>query len=327
MIILRIITILSLFNTSFSLAESNDKVVKTMKPIVQEVYDTYYAFGNCEAYESADVKSQVTGEIDKITSKQGKEVRKGDFIMSINQKIFNSEYKLAKEAAESNSKDHERNKELYKKKIISDNVFEKSRLTLLSAQSAYDKAHKQLDNAVIKASITGKLSVITHRTGDIVKPGEQLFYIITPKSNKELLLYIPEEIVRKLSNNSSISLGNKDGKIIAISPNASSKGGGNILVRALFQDKEDLLISGSYVTATLKLDSHKATTIPESAIMQGNIGKYLYIVTPDHKIKKLTVETGYRIENMIEVKDLPIDTKVVVLGINKVNVGDKVLEQ
>src|SRR6187402_1964510 len=66
--------------------------VSVVQPIEREVVEWDEYIGRLESPESVEIKARVSGYLDKVHFKEGKEVRKGDLLFTIDRRPYQAEY-------------------------------------------------------------------------------------------------------------------------------------------------------------------------------------------------------------------------------------------
>src|SRR5229473_64211 len=71
-------------------------VVTVVQPVAREVVEWDDYIGRLESPESVEVRARVSGYLDKVHFKEGKEVKKGDRLFTIDPRPYQAEYDRAK---------------------------------------------------------------------------------------------------------------------------------------------------------------------------------------------------------------------------------------
>src|SRR6266700_7587194 len=71
-------------------------VVSVVQPIEREVIEWDDYIGRLESPETVEVRARVNGYLDKVHFKEGKEVKKGDVLFTIDPRPYQAEYDRAK---------------------------------------------------------------------------------------------------------------------------------------------------------------------------------------------------------------------------------------
>src|SRR5260221_13721179 len=67
-------------------------VVSVVQPIAREVIEWDEYIGRLESPESVDVRARVSGYLDKVHFKEGKEVKKGEVLVTIDPRPYQADY-------------------------------------------------------------------------------------------------------------------------------------------------------------------------------------------------------------------------------------------
>jgi RND family efflux transporter MFP subunit len=291
----------------------------------QQVTDYAEFPGRTEAVGSVEVRSRVTGYLDKILFRAGAEVKKDQPLFQIDPRPFKAaldraqgQVALAEATVARLTRDYNRNRPLYLNgslapqdwdKIVGDKMEAEGSLKAQKANAEEQKLN--LEYATIKAPIGGKISrnlitegnlVTTNATvlATIVSTGE--IYAYFDVDENALLRYEAAVRQQKIKPGKDrpglVELTLADGTVV--------KGGtvdyvdvqlkrttGTIQVRATFKDPTGMLKAGQFVRVRLLLgEPHKAVVVPEVAIGLDQGLKYVYVVDDQDKVEYRRVKTG-----------------------------------
>src|SRR6266550_7075813 len=150
-------------------------VVSTLHPVAREIVEWDEYIGRLESPETVEIRARVSGYLDKVHFKEGKEVKKGDLLFTIDQRPYQAEYDRAEaehQRSESQAdlakSDAERAKNLIATKAISQEDFDTKTKTYASALAAVKAAHAALDSAKLNLEFTEVRSPINGRTSRAV---------------------------------------------------------------------------------------------------------------------------------------------------------------
>ncbi len=324
----KIILIAILFSAKITNAEILESVgVVPAKIISYNFQDQFTAVGQCKLEKSKTYHAKVDGTINSISIIQGKNVSKGDILITIDSAIAKAQKSKAEASFESAKSIHERDLSLLAKKIISKEVSDKSKVALEIARADLANANNTYNNMIITAPFDGYVGVVHARTGDDVKMGDYLFSLIA-NGNKTIFVELPETLFGKIDKNSEIFALDIDnnrarGSVLAVSNYLNDNG--TITAKLAFP-YETRIMHGSYVETQIIFNKHRALALPEKTILKNNKGNFVYAISEENKIKQIYVETGTRTDNMIEIasEDLKEGDLVVLEGLTKVYEGVQV---
>ena len=159
--------------------------VSVIQPIAREVVEWDEYIGRLESPETVEIRARVSGYLDKVHFKEGKEVKKGDLLFTIDRRPYQAEFDRAEaehQRAESQAdlakNDAERAKRLIATKAISEEDFDTKTKTYTSALAAVKSAKAALDSAKlnlefteIRAPIDGRISRALVTEGNLISGG------------------------------------------------------------------------------------------------------------------------------------------------------------
>ncbi|MGH9892788.1 MAG: efflux RND transporter periplasmic adaptor subunit, partial [bacterium] len=67
-------------------------VVSVVQPIAREVIEWDEYIGRLESPETVEIRARVSGYLDKVHFKEGKEVKKGDLLFTIDPRPYQAEF-------------------------------------------------------------------------------------------------------------------------------------------------------------------------------------------------------------------------------------------
>lgn len=197
----------------------------------------------------------------------------------------------------------QRNSELIKDKIISQNDFEQSQLEYENAQAVYNSFAKNYSakGQAVLAGISGYIKNIFVSEGQMVEAGTPL---ATISKNKRLLLQanVSQKYFNKLSNITSANFKTTESDSIYNTSQLNGKVvsyGKSAAVNAPFLpivfeiDNAGTIIPGSVAEVFLKSSSiADALVIPVTALIEEQGNFYVYVQTEGESFQKREVKTG-----------------------------------
>src|SRR6267378_3016845 len=164
---------------------SSPPVVSVIQPVSRDIVEWDEYIGRLESPETVEIRARVSGYLDKVHFKEGKEVKKGDLLFTIDRRPYRAEYDRAEadhQRAESQAdlakNDAERAKNLIATKAISAEDFDTRTKTYTSALAAVKSAGAAMDSArlnleftEIRAPIDGRISSALVTEGNLVSGG------------------------------------------------------------------------------------------------------------------------------------------------------------
>ena len=306
------------------------------------------------------VMPQVSGQLMQICVSEGQQVRKGQTLFVIDQRNAQLDLEAAQAnlqaalAQESSAKmEYESNKNLFEKRIVSQYMLDNSANSYKQAQASVAQARAQVNRAkvnlgfcTITASVSGVIGEIPVRTGDQVSPATHLT-ILSGNTTMDAEFSVTESLVEE-----SVSAGltkEDKAKYLASLPDVTfvMKNGteyphkgritsltgvvdavtGSLGVKASFPNPDGHLFSGIQGTVVLPISKKGVMVIPQTAVVKLQDKQQVYKVQADSTATAITVttaDTGNG-EDVIVTSGLSVGDKIVTVGANNVQEGQKVL--
>jgi len=312
------------------------------------------AIGNVEAYQTVQVRSMVSGQIEGVHFKEGQDVSKGQLLFTLDKRPFqavleqtSSALKRDQATAQNNQMQATRYTSLEQQGVISREVADQQRTQAQSTsaavaadQAAVDAAKVQLQYTDIKAPISGRAGAILINLGNLVKANDTPFLVqinqITPIY---VTFSVPENQLEQIRAKVSQRL-----KVMAFPKGTRSSGAageltfidngvdpttGTVKLKATFTNTDRKLWPGEYVDVVMDLSTvRNAVVVPTKAIQSGQQGQYVYVVTPQNTAESRIVTTGGTYEDLTIVsKGIAPGDKVIVEGQIRVAPNSKVAVQ
>ncbi|WP_171294766.1 efflux RND transporter periplasmic adaptor subunit [Acinetobacter populi] len=331
--------------------------VEVLQPQSIEVQQTLA--GRSTAYLSSDVRPQVSGIIKQRLFNEGDYVKAGQPLYKLDDKLFVAAYESAKgdlqkaQAALISAQpkaQHYRNLlkiEAVSKQDVADaeSSLKEYQAAVTSAQAALNTAKINLDYTVIRAPISGQIATSTYTPGALVTAEQttalttiqQLnpIYVDITLSSSELLSLkkqmdngqlqaiskIPVDII--LEDGSTY---NQKGQLQFIGSSVDT-GTGDVKLRALVPNANNLLLPGMYVKAKLPMAvNHQAVLVPQSAVTRNHKGDAVVkLVNAQNKVVEQVIETsGTQNNYWIVSKGIQSGDQLIIDGASQVSSGDSV---
>lgn len=278
--------------------EEQDEEYRTLTIKLQDYTVTRELTAKIETENPAVIRPQITGKITKICVEEGARVKKGQPLIIIDQAPYqaavrNAEAKVASAKAQlTTARQNLEGKEaLYKEHVVGDFDLNKARNSkaeaegaLAEAQADLETARNELSYTVITSPSDGVLSMIEYRLGELVDPSmETELTNVTDPQRLFAYFSMSEKTIHDLADiyNCRVSdlpsvlpevslvtywgkeLSQK-GRITAISGNVDELTG-SFVIRASFENSEDLFRNGSNGTIILPYELKNTIVIPQEA--------------------------------------------------------------
>ena len=319
---------------------SSDIVTVESAPLVQ----TLAVSGPVKAVNSAWVKARVAGELQDLLVREGDYVKAGQVIARVDSTEYQARLRQAQQQAQSAKaqvdiaqRNYDNNRSLVDQGFISKSALETSASNLLAAQASYqaaqsgaDVVQKSLDDAVMRAPISGQVSQRLAQNGERVAVDARVVEIVD-LGQMELEASLSAEDAAKVRPGlvAQITLEGSTqtvaGKVVRINPNTSA--GSRAVVVYLALAPHPLLRQGMFVQGGLSTGTRTAPSLPVSAVRTDKPVTYVQILIGD-KVEHQPVVTGFIGEvngqTMVEVIGLPAGTRAIAGSVGPLLAGTPV---
>ena len=306
----------------------------------RSIIRTYDAPGRVVAKYRVDVLARISGYLTKSYFKEGDFVKAGQTLFQIEPTEFSNSAKMAsanvanlKAQLAYAEKQLARAQELVKNDYIAKSRYDEMlsqrdslRAQLASAQASYNDSQRIMGYTMVKSPVDGRVGIINVTVGNYVTPSSGA--LTTINSTNPIYVTFP------LDSNDYAILANSDGEansnrktelylangekykidgVQDFQDNKVDQSTGTITMRATFQNPNNALIQGEFLT--VKLYANKPSNIPvvpQTAVQENQAGKYVYKLD-DQNLPQLTY---------IKTKGQNGDTWIVEEGLKK---GDRII--
>lgn len=283
-----------------------------------------------EAEAEAQVVAKTSGVVLEILAEEGQTVTR-DQIMA---RLDSERQRLAVRQSEATLRklenDFRRTQELYERKLVGQDAFDRIRFDLDNQKAAFELAKLELSYTEVRAPIAGVVSKRAIKIGNFVNVNQTLFKIddfdpvlaVVNVPEREMGVIAPGQPVRMVVD--AIDGVVFEGVVARVSP-VVDVGTGTFRVTAEFRDPQARLRSGMFgrlsIVHSLRLD---ALVIPRAALLAEGAEAAVYAVVDD-QVRRTPVRLGYVGDGKAEVLEgLSEGTQVVTLGQAAVRDGARV---
>lgn len=318
---------------------------KTMPVELREI-------GTGEAYSSVSVESQVAGIVSSVHYTQGQFVKKGDLLVSLDDRPFVAALDLARANlakdranAELANTQAERYEQLFQSGVVPKEQFDQQVASAAAQKSAVQADEAAVKTAELNVSYCSIYAPIDGQTGSqLVYPGTvvkandvPVLVVINQISPIYVDFSVPQQYLDqiksymkhgKLSVDATTSDNSKpEPGYLTFVNNAVDATTGTILLKGTFANRDRRLWPGEFVNVVLRLAEEKnATVVPAQAVMNGQDGDYLFVIKLDMTVEQRTVKVSRTVngESVITGGEVKPGETVVTDGQLRLSAGTKV---
>jgi len=275
--------------------------------------------GSVTAFNTANIKSRVDGQIMKVNFQEGQTVKEGELLIEIDARPYEVQLEqmqaqLFKDQA--SLRDAKLNYDRYAALIPSGSISQqqvdtqKATVDQLDGQVRTDQA--QIDNAKLQivychitAPFSGRVGLRQVDPGNIVHAADtNPMLILTQLQPIAVIFTLPEDVLptvaqRMKSATLEVDALSRDdqtrlasGKLLTID-NEIDPTTGTAKLKAVFDNKDNRLWPNQFVNANLLLETRKnSTVVPTAAILRGPQGTFVYAVNADNTVEDRAVNVS-----------------------------------
>lgn len=297
-----------------------------------------------------DIRPQVTGFITKVHVDEGQRVHKGQVLFTLDQVQYQAAVEqaqasvnAAQTAVNTAKMTADTKRRLLDKNIISqyeyqlaDNDLQTARASLAQAQAALTTARKNLAYTVVTAPSDGVVGSIPNREGSLASPSSAQ-PLTTVSDNSQIYAYfsLTEKDLLGLTGNGSrtlqaaidsmpdVKLRLADGTIFPNSGKVATVSGvidgstGAATVRALFNNTNGMLRSGSTGAVLIPSTHSNVIVVPQKATFELQDRRFAYVVNDSNVVRSvpITVDANSDGKNYVVTSGLKPGDKIAVEGV------------
>jgi len=321
-------------------------VVEVTKARIGTVVEISESVGTARANESVVITAKQTGNVAIIGFEEGQRVRKDHVLIELENKERRADLDQARaELEQSRAARDEIRQSLDRAKQlrVSGNVTE-ARLDQLESQfraadgrvrsmeARIRSVDARLDDVRLNAPFAGRVGLRQVSIGALVQPGT-VITTLDDVSKIKVDFNVPEIFLGRLKTDLEATAKTSaypgkvfTGKVTAIDTRIDPATR-SVKVNALFDNADDLLKPGLFLSVEIILDRREAVMVAEEAVLAEGIKHFVFVVK-DNKIERREIKLNQRLPGEVEVASgLKADEVVVARGIQRARHGQTVNPQ
>jgi membrane fusion protein, multidrug efflux system len=316
----------------------------------------FTGLGTVTPIYTVTVKSRVDGQLMHVYYTEGKLVREGDPLVEIDPRPYQAqlvqyEGQLIKDQAnlENARVDLARYEQLIGKKAVPEQTLATQRALVVQYEGAVKTDQGQIDSAKlnivyshITAPISGRLGLRLVDPGNYVQAASSTpLAVITQVQPISIIFTLPEDqlapVLQRMHAGQRLQVGvySRDmasrlsAGYLTTLDNQIDQTTGTLKLRAVVDNKNDLLVANQFVNAKLLVQQKRGVTLLPTAAIQRNSQKtYVYVVKPDQTVSVRDVQVGTTESGKTEITSGVEPGEVVVMtGVDTLREGVKVTPQ
>ncbi len=318
-----------------------------------DIIRSFEAPGRVVSKYQVNVLARISGYLQKSFFKEGDFVKAGQTLFLIEPTEYQNASNVAK-ADVANTKAQlayaekqlARAAELVKKDYIAkaqyDNLLaqrDSLKAQLASAQARYNDSNRNLSYTLVKAPVDGRVGIISVTVGNYVSPTSGA--LTTLNSTNPIYVTFPIDSTDYAQLSNADKANNKNRKVELYFPNGIKyefdgkqdfqdnkidQSTGTVTMRATFENPNNSLLHGEFVTVKLYSNNQvKTPIVPQTAVLENQAGKYVYKINDEELPELVYIKTGEQSGKNWTIKEgLKAGDRIITDGLQKVTPGKPV---
>lgn len=254
--------------------------------------------------EEVEVRSEISGKIERIAFREGASVRKGEVLVKINDDELEAQLSRALAREELARQQEERQRHLFEKDLTSKEELDNAVTNLNIAKAEVQLIRAQLKKTEIKAPFDGTLGLRFVSEGSYISPTT---LITTLQDNRRVKVdfAIPERYAGAVRIGDRVLLKTEHSNapltatVYAIESKVDQRTR-TLRMRAQRANSDGRLVPGSFASVELSFKERSTLVIPSYALVPELKGQKVFLYR-DGKAVERRVEIGERTDQSVEV--------------------------
>lgn len=279
--------------------------VEGMLLVPQEFAENLSLTGTLEGDELIEIRSEVSGVVEKINFEEGGKVSKGQVLFRVNDSELRAQLAKTRTAETLAAENERRAQLLLDKEAISQEEYDFAKAELQSAKAETQLVNAQLSKATVRAPFSGTIGLRYISEGTYVTPATPIATLVNTDELK-ITFSVPEKyssqvgVARELIFTTSNSNEEHSAVIYAVEPQVDLATR-TLKMRARIDNREGKLIPGTFANVFLPLEVvEDALMVPAEALIPIQNGKKIFVAR-DGIAKEIEVQTGARTVRDVQV--------------------------
>jgi len=305
------------------------------------IYNEYIA--DIQAVKNVEVRSRLSGFLDKIYVEEGAAVKPGQILFKINDEEYKADFAKATAAlnnaiadAKTVSLEKARTKILVDSNIVSKTDMDLAAAKLKAAESRVAEARSvlqyaktRLSNTLIRSPFAGRIDRIPLKAGSLLEEGALLTSVSDLSavnvyfgiSEKEYLNIVSDSTYNKNNFKKRVKLTLANGELYPHEGNAEfaesefAQNTGSLSLKARFPNPNGFLKHGASGKISVPTETGELLAVHQKSVFEIQDRTYVYVLQKNNTIKMTPFQAGQRVGHFYTVLDgLSTNDKVVFEG-------------
>ncbi|MGJ8669209.1 MAG: efflux RND transporter periplasmic adaptor subunit [Oceanococcus sp.] len=254
--------------------------------------------GNLVPHNGTNLTTQVAGIVDGIHFVPGSQAKQGELLVSLDARIEKAELKQLKAQAEIARSNQRRADDLYRRKVLSQAEYDRTRAEAAAADAAVDAQQARVEHKDIRAPFDGVLGIRQINVGEYLTPGTALVSL-QALDPMEVEFALPENQQSQVSVGLPVKISVDawpdsafEGRIQVIEP-AIDLSTRNMILRAQIPNPNAKLRAGMFAKVRIeKGTSIDVLAIPRTALKYDSYGTSVFVIAASEDDPEKLVATN-----------------------------------
>jgi len=312
------------------------------------IYNEYVA--DIQAVKNVEVRSRLSGFLEKIYVEEGSQVKAGQVLFKINDEEYKADLSKAEAVlnnaiadAKTVELEQQRTRTLVKNNIVSKTDLELAGAKLKAAQSriaearsVHQFAKSRLGYTLVRAPFSGRIDRIPLKAGSLLEEGSLLTSVSDLSavnvyfsiSEKEYLGIAADSSYARNGFKKTVKLSLANGQVYPYPGEATfaesefASQTGTISLKARFPNPNRLLKHGASGKISVPVETGEILAVHQKSVFEIQDRTYVYVLGSDNKIKMTPFSAGQRVGHYYTVSSgLTKDDKIVFEGTQSLRDG------
>lgn len=272
---------------------SQQNNLQTIQAKVESIAAIRLLYAKVEAKYQATISAQTSGRVVAVNVDIGDYVKKNTILLRLRSTSQQARYNAAEARYKKATADYTRARQLYKKRLYSKALLDKSAADAKSSLSEFNQAKEELERTVIRAPYHGIVVKRHIEAGETARVGQALLTGLSLET-LDIVVEVPQSIIKaiRLHKKASVRLNGKMHQItkLNISPYADPDSH-TFTVKARLPKGNFGVYPGMFISIYFETGHYKRLVIPYKSVIHRSEISAVYTVNANH-IRMRQVRTG-----------------------------------
>ncbi len=270
----------------------------------EKMGDKVLTVGSILSNEEIEVRSEISGKVEKIYFKEGARIKKGDALLKINDAEPQAQFARARYRQALAEQEAERKRQLFERKLTSQEEYDVAVNELNIVKADIQIIQAQIGKTEIRAPFDGMIGLRYVSEGSYISPATRITTLQDYNSVK-VDFTVPEKYASLIRKGDRISFTVEGvarkfaGTVYAVEAKIDPTTR-TLHLRALSPNPNEVLIPGAFANVEVVLKEKETLMVPSYALIPELKGQRVFVYK-NGKAESQSVEIGSRTDEFVEV--------------------------